>query len=240
MRTPIIGITCSWDPQRRAYLAPKDYVEAVRSSGGRPVLLPHTELTADEARATLLWVNGVLFSGGTDLDPMTFGEAPRYALKAIDPLRDAFELSLCRAALETGLPLLAICRGIQVLNVAAGGTIYQDLSAQVDGTLRHEQDAPRWHPTHGVSIAKGTRLRAILQEEACRVNSFHHQAVRQVAPGFTVAATATDGVIEGIESTSAPFALGVQWHPENTHRALTSSQRLFAAFVAAAADAEAR
>jgi putative glutamine amidotransferase len=234
MKPPVIGITCSWDAPRNAYLSPKDYAAAVAGGGGRPILLPHLEVLNSHAKDPLESIDGLLLSGGTDLDPAAFGEEPRYPLKTIDPTRDAFELALCRAALEAGVPIFGICRGIQVLNLAAGGTVYQDLAGQVDGALRHEQDAPRWHPTHAVSIEEGTRLHAILQETACRVNSFHHQAVRDVARGFAVSARATDGVIEAIESVHAPFALGVQWHPENTHRTLDTSKRLFAAFVAAA------
>jgi len=234
MNSPVIGITCSWEIDRAAYLSPRDYTDAVRAAGGRPVLLPHTTLESGEAESVLSRIDGLLLSGGTDLDPATFGEEPRFPLKAIDPVRDGFELALSRTALTTGLPVFGICRGIQVLNLAAGGTVYQDLSGQVPGALRHEQDAPRWHPTHTVSIEKGTKLHAILEEALCRVNSFHHQAVRDAAPGFAVSATASDGVVEAIEATDAPFVLGVQWHPENTYRTLASSRRLFAAFVTAA------
>jgi len=240
LNEPVIGITCSWDTDRTAYFSPKDYSEAVRAAGGRPVLLPHAEPGRDEANGILSQVDGLLLSGGTDLDPVMFGEDPRHPLKMIDPVRDGFEVALSRAALKSGLPVLGICRGIQVLNLAAGGTIYQDLAGQVDGALRHEQDAPRWHPTHAISITEGTRLHKVLGETACRVNSFHHQAVRAVAPGFTVCAVAADKVIEAIESVDLPFAIGVQWHPENTYRTLTSSQRLFAAFIAAAADSPPR
>lgn len=205
----------------------------MEAAGGIPVILP--VLPSPRIPELGRRLDGILLAGGVDVDPGLYGEEPLPGLGAVTPERDAFELALVRWAWEEGLPLLGICRGIQVLNVAAGGTLFQDLSSQLSsGLLKHEQKAPRWHETHLVRVAGGSRLARILGREELRVNSFHHQAVREVAPGWRAVAWAPDGVIEGIESSEHPFALGVQWHAEGMWDRHPLHLRLFVALVEAA------
>lgn len=227
---PRIGITCALDHRSGRISTPADYARAVAAAGGLPVLLP--PLPGDPAEA-LGAIDGLLLAGGVDVDPLEFGEEPLRRSGEIQPDRDRCELPLCRAALARGVPVLGVCRGHQVLAVAAGGTLYQDLPTQVPGCLKHSQQAPRWHPTHTVRIQPGSRLARILPLEL-RVNSFHHQAVRGVPPGWTAAAAAMDGVNEAIESLAHPFAIGVQWHPEAMWDRPYHHNALFQELVAAA------
>lgn len=211
---PIIGITCAWDEEKGRFFLGGMYVEAVQAGGGIPVLLTPPGDSASLDRLTKA-VDGLVLSGGTDVDPVYFGEEPIFGGGEICPERDAFELALAGAALASGIPLIGICRGMQVINIAAGGDIYQDIGSQLgDPLIKHFQQAPRWHPTHEIKVLPGTSLASILGSGPVRVNSYHHQAVRKVAPGFIVSARSGDGVIEAVESPGHLFALGVQCHPE--------------------------
>jgi putative glutamine amidotransferase len=171
-----------------------------------------------------------------DVNPAHYGESPHPSLGRVDDPLDQAELTLTRWALEDHLPVLAICRGIQLLNVAAGGSLYQDLPAQVSGAFPHACSAPaysREYRAHAVHIKPGSRLAAAIGSIRCRTNSRHHQAVKDVAPGFVVTARAPDGVIEGIEHVDAPFIVGVQWHPESLSATDPQMLALFEAFVEA-------
>lgn len=221
---PIIGITpCNRLP---------DYVESIRRAGGDPRLL-----TADEA-PSLEGLDGILFTGGGDIDPARYQAERHPHTNEPDPKRDAFELSLAKLALDKNTPLLAVCRGLQVLNVAAGGTLIQDIPSQVNQALPHQVDTPTFAIAHEVWVTPGSALSRVMQEEldggeVLQVNSRHHQAVERAADGFEVTATAPDGVVEAIERRDAPFCIAVQWHPENFWR--TGEFRpLFEEFVKAA------
>ncbi|MQL52603.1 gamma-glutamyl-gamma-aminobutyrate hydrolase family protein [Desulfofundulus thermobenzoicus] len=231
--SPVIGITCAWDEPAGRYFLSRYYTAAVEEAGGRPVLLPHPP-PKRSGMVLPAFLDGLILSGGGDVDPSYFGEEPLPGLGEIAPERDAFEMELTRRALAAGLPLLGICRGAQVLNIAAGGDIYQDIKSQVPGCLQHGQQGPRWFPSHNITIEGGTRLARILGSGIRRVNSFHHQAVRRVAPGFKVAARATDGIIEAIEYSGPAFVLGVQWHPETMWERDGTALDLFKALVEAA------
>ncbi len=210
---PVIGIIPAWNEEKGQFFLSRYYTAAVEAAGGVPVLLPY--MTGEPGLlAQLRLLDGLVLSGGGDVDPVYFGEEPLPGCGEISPERDKFELELARRALSRGLPVLGICRGIQVMNIAAGGDIYQDILTQVPGCLKHQQKAPRWSPTHEVIIEENTRLAGIFKAGALRVNSFHHQAVRRPAPGFVVSARSRDGIIEALESSGRGFALGVQWHPE--------------------------
>jgi len=194
-------------------------------------------------------IDGLLLSGGGDPDPFFFGEEPLPGTGVIDPERDLFEIALASAALATDLPVLGICRGMQLLNIAAGGSIWQDIrTASPAGLwsedaskkreannfrirLKHFQEAPRWYPTHRIYIVTGSRLAEILNAASARVNSFHHQAVKEVAPGFGVTARSADGIIEGIESKRHRFAVGVQFHPEHLRHKYRCFDLIFKVFV---------
>ena len=215
----------------------EDYRQAVLHVGGEVRVL---EPSADLA-AAMDGIDGLLLTGGGDVDPAKYGEAPHATSQPAEAGRDDFEIGLVKLARERKMPLLAICRGIQVLNVACGGTLVQDIASQVPGAMSHSFDVPPHQPmerAHEIWIDKDSQLSRIMRErlsdtDACDVNSRHHQAIRQVAPGFIVSATAPDGVIEAIEDPSARFCVGVQWHPENFFR--TGEFRpLFEGFVEAA------
>lgn len=215
---PVIGITPSWElvgGQEKNTLACL-YWKAVEMAGGLPILLPYlSDANLVEVVAKL---DGLLLSGGGDLEPGTFGEQASAddVLKWVVPERDRAELGLCKAAAQECLPILGVCRGAQVMNVAFGGTLYQDIPSQLkDRKLHaHSQKEPRWQATHTVKIAPGTLLAACYRTDQTEVNSFHHQLVKDIAPGFIVSAYSDDGLVEAIEHPDWPFALGVQWHPE--------------------------
>ena len=198
----------------------EDYLESVRRVGGEPIeVVPGGE----SPEHILARVDGLMLTGGGDVDPALYGEAPHATFQAAETGRDAFEIALARAAVASGIPFLAICRGMQVLNVAMGGTLIQDIPSQVPGALEHSVLQPRFQIAHEVWVAKGSRLSALLADhmedgETCHVNSRHHQAVKQAAKGFDVTATSPDGVIEAMEKPDAPFCVAVQWHPENFWR----------------------
>lgn len=211
---PFIGITCSWNEEKGQYYLGSLYAEAVEAGGGIPIPLVYSR-SEDDLKRICTAVNGLVLSGGGDVDPVFFGEDPIPAGGEICPGRDEFEISLARQALAANIPVLGICRGMQVLNIAAGGDIYQDIATQLgERMIQHNQLAPRWHPTHEIAVAGGTVLSSIFGPGVIRVNSFHHQAVRNPAPGFVISARSPDGVAEAIESRNFSFALGVQCHPE--------------------------
>ncbi|NLA59136.1 MAG: gamma-glutamyl-gamma-aminobutyrate hydrolase family protein, partial [Firmicutes bacterium] len=190
------------------------YVRCIEAAGGVPLLVPPLEEEGD-LHDLLGSVDGVLLPGGVDLDPIHFGEEPVEKLGVVEPHWDRLELAVARFALASDLPVLGICRGVQVLNVAAGGSLYQDLISQTKGQcLQHSQKAPRWYATHSIKIEPKSFLEEMLGAQTARVNSHHHQAVKTPAPGFRVTATSPDGIIECIESEHHRFACGVQWHPE--------------------------
>jgi len=210
--SPIIGIA----PCRSL----TDYVESVRRAGGEPRVFDPLE---DQPEQIVGEVQGVLMTGGVDIDPARYGEEPHATVTAIEPERDAFEFALLLAARETRLPVFGICRGLQVMNVALGGSLIQDIAAEMTGILQHTLPTPPCAVAHEVWVSKGSRLWTLMQEkmadaDTCSVNSRHHQAIKRLAPGFEVTATAPDGVIEAIECPNATFCLGVQWHPENFWR----------------------
>jgi putative glutamine amidotransferase len=199
------------------------------------VLIP-LNLSTGALRAIFERLDGLLLTGGADVDPKHYGEAIHEKCGQIDQVRDTVELTLTRWALAEGLPILAICRGIQVLNVAAGGTLYQDIASQMPGSLKHDcwPDYPRNYPAHQVTVNGDSILAAVLGQGRVAVNSTHHQAVKDLAPGFRVVARALDGVIEAIEGCGHPFAVGVQWHPEELVEDAPPMRRLFEEFVSAA------
>jgi putative glutamine amidotransferase len=211
-----------------------DYLESIRRAGGEPI-----EVSAGEAlEAIISRVGGLMLTGGGDVNPMLYGEAQHPTFEAAEPGRDAFEIALARAAVDAGLPFLAICRGMQVLNVAMGGSLIQDIPDQVPGAGTHSVREPRHAFAHEVWVARESHLFELLRDhiedrDVCRVNSRHHQAVQRVASGFDVTATAPDGVIEAMEKPDGTFCVAVQWHPENFWRT-GEFRSLFESFVQAA------
>jgi putative glutamine amidotransferase len=216
---PVIGITLdSEEPGGYSkfpwYALRQNYCGAVAQAGGLPVPLPHEP---ELAEAYLERIHGLIVTGGAfDVDPALFGAASRHATVKLKTRRTEFELAMVRGALERDMPILGICGGQQLLNVALGGSLIQHIPDEVDACLAHEQPNPRDEPGHEVELAAGSKLAAIAGTHRIPVNSAHHQAVKAVAPGCIASAMASDGVIEAIEDPSRKFCMGVQWHPEFT------------------------
>lgn len=234
MTGPVIGITLGPDSNDpRAYRLREDYVRSVERAGGIPLVLAPSPPEA--APALLARLDGLMLSGGSDIDPSLYGAAPHPKVTRVIRARDEFELALAREALERDRPLLAICRGQQVLNVATGGTLVQDIPSEVAGGVDHDPDVERWETAHVVEVLQGTRLRAILGRGEVAVNSFHHQSVAALGQGLVLSARSPlDGVVEGIEAPGRRFVLGVQWHPEGFWRDEVGFHALFAALTEAA------
>jgi putative glutamine amidotransferase len=237
---PIIGITCDLDPGtgretrtpgRKAHVLADDYVQAILSSGGIPVLFP--AVVGHASRTVYVeHCHGLVIPGSpADVDPACYGEEPHPRLGPVNPRRIDFEMEVTRLALRRGRPVFGICGGAQVLNVALGGSLYQDIPSQIPKAYKHSASP---EPVHTVDVVPGTRLAAILGRHELRVNSMHHQAAKVPGQGLVVCASARDGVIEAVEITDQPFVIGVQWHPERLYREDEAAARLFTAFVQAA------
>jgi putative glutamine amidotransferase len=235
-RSPLIGvstsITVGASPER-AYVN-SAYLHAVQQAGGVPVPLP-PQLSASSLQQLGAELHGLLLTGGGDMDPALFDEAPHATLYDVAPARDTLETSVLHLALQRGVPVLAVCRGIQVLNVALGGSLYQDVGAEPGTQVPHSQKEPRDQPTHKVKVTPGSRLAETLGTDELEVNSMHHQAIKRLGRGLTAVAWAPDQIVEGAElGEPARFVLGVQWHPEELVGHSEPARRLFAALVAAA------
>ena len=234
-KKPLIALTPYFNIERdEPYMRPA-YLKAIRAVGGTPLILP-LDLEEEDLQQVVDTFDGFLFTGGPDIHPFYFGEETQENCGNVCLRRDRMEMALLKLVMKTGKPVLGICRGIQLLNVALGGDIYQDIPSQFpqDFPIAHTQPAAYAIPSHHVSIAEGSRLFEIsggLQKLA--VNSCHHQAVRRLAPGLSAGAFAPDGIIEEIEMTAYPFLMGVQWHPEYLWESDETSSRLFQAFVEA-------
>ncbi|MET3657897.1 gamma-glutamyl-gamma-aminobutyrate hydrolase family protein [Sporosarcina psychrophila] len=232
---PVIGITTDVQQDGENILK-NTYVQAVIRAGGLPMIVP-VGLEQDVEQLIEMF-DGLLLSGGNDINPMLFNEEPHEYLGVVSPSRDSSELELARRMLKTGKPILGICRGLQVLNVAVGGTLYQDLYKQNDSPiLQHIQKAPNTHCSHYVQLDKGSLLESIAGSERIQVNSYHHQSLKEVPSDFKVTAVASDGIVEAIESTHEQFVLGVQWHPEALSAAGDAvSLRIFERFISECAN----
>ena len=213
------------------------YYEAVAAAGAAPVLIPLLD-DIDALRATYEACAGIMIPGGVDMDPGTYGEAPHERLGRVDPARDRVELQLTRWAIEDRKPLLGLCRGLQVINVAAGGTLYQDLDAQLEGAIRHDYfptfGFDRDYVSHDVAVAPASRLRSLVAIDQLPVNSMHHQGVKRLGAGLVACAHAADGLIEAVESVNGHWMVGVQWHPEVFEADDPHTRELFRGFVRAA------
>ena len=245
MQPPVIGVTGRLEQSSRSagssmVCVGETYLSAVELAGGAPVVIGPTG-NDDSRLAVLSRLDGLVLSGGGDVAPHNYGEPPGDLLWYVDERRDWAELQMARWALAKGLPILAICRGIQVLNVAAGGTLYQDVGTQVSGALTHPTLAgrPMAAIDHTVEVNAGSRLASIVGSGGLGVNSAHHQAAKSVGPGLVVTARAPDGVIEGLEQPAHPFCVGVQWHPEAMVDVHPEHRALFQALISAARSSKA-
>lgn len=241
MKKPVIGITCSIEEKEdrnRKYpqVYPFDYVKrqyylAIEKAGGIPILLPNVDDLGlvDDILET---VDGLLFSGGYDLDPKFYGESKPHRTLKITPGRDRFELSLVKKARARKIPVFGICRGCQLINVAYGGTLYQDISLRREFTLEHKiKQSSRYKKRHQVVIKEGSKLFSILGKKEIEVNTSHHQLIKKIAPGFVASAfSKEDGVIEALEGIEDDYLLSVQWHPEVPYDE-KNSKLLFASLI---------
>ncbi|HZU14634.1 MAG TPA: gamma-glutamyl-gamma-aminobutyrate hydrolase family protein [Chloroflexota bacterium] len=246
MRKPLIGLTSftSWTMPNTATgtasarsTVNQAYVGAIVAAGGAPVILP-IGLDLDGLHQIYRLLDGLLLPGGVDVAPRHYGQEPHPQLGEVDEGRDDLELAVLAWALADDLPILGICRGIQVLAVAAGGTLYQDIPSQLPGASRHEvREFGAHYMAHEIDISPTSRLAAILGVTRTGVNTFHHQSVCAAPPGFIVSALSADGVVEAIEAPARRFTIGVQCHPEGLwNTTVPEFARLFAAFVEAAAN----
>lgn len=248
-KRPLIGIAYADSSVRdsemriRTYVSRK-YFHAVQKAGGDPILLPAPlllpEVDAEShfayyAERYLGLIDGLLMPGGEDVHPRFQGEDPLRELDLVNPFRDNYELTMVRQAFKNHqMPVLGICRGCQVIAIALGGKVHQDIAHVA--TMQHSQKSPRWSVSHKIALSKGSNLETSLNcgSDEVFTNSFHHQAVKQVPESFKAVAKTGDGIIEAIEHSSSRFFVGVQWHPEETYDGDKYSQNLFAAFIAAA------
>lgn len=217
--------------ERNAAFAPRPLIEAIIKSGGLPVILPSVDFSLAPSYLDLF--DGIIFAGGSDVDPTFFNEEPHQKLGPTYLKRDQFEISLATAAFNAGKPMMGICRGMQVLNVALGGTLYQDLSENPHQTLKHSQDAPGNFPSHHVNTDKASRLFNLVGPRPY-VNSRHHQSLNQIAEPLHVTAWADDQVPEAVETINSDQILAVQWHPENMFKHYDYSRAIFADLIARA------
>lgn len=240
IKSPLIGISATLlsvesgsflGCERSAVI--QDYVQAVELAGGIPVILPIVKKRA-AIQQQVEMIDGLLLSGGYDVCPLRYAEEPMPGLEAICPKRDAYELELIHSAQQLHKPILGICRGLQLLNVAWGGTLYQDIGLSYPNAIQHLSKVKPDEPTHTVTILPDTRLGRLMKVTHLLTNSFHHQAIKKLAPNLVVNAQTTDGIIEGIEGITDLFILGVQWHPELMVGKHPQMLNLFEAFVEAA------
>jgi putative glutamine amidotransferase len=242
MTQPVIGITASIDHRSPAfgetYSLTRKYAEGVLQAGGVPVIVPHN-LDENALCAVLARLDGVVLSGGGDIDPALFSEDNHPATCEIESDRDRVELTLARWAVERDIPFLGICRGIQVLNVALGGSLLQDIPSQVPDALPHSFDrktTPRHYLAHPVQIDPDSQLARVMQRDVAQTNSWHHQAIKQAADRLRVTAVAPDGVVEAVEVPGQRFAIAVQWHPEWLFEERVEHRRLFEELVRVSTD----
>ena len=240
-KRPVIGITALATryidpPHSPIYALNQRYIMAVEASGGAPLMVP-PGLDEASMRAIFERLDGLVLSGGGDVDPSYYGESPHTALTEVNAERDRLDLSLARQAVEADKPVIGICRGVQVLNVALGGSLVQDIPTQQPDSLPHSFDGARVardYTAHPVRIESGSLLREVMGVDEAGVNSWHHQSLKYIATGLAVVAQSPDGVIETVEMPGRRFVIGVQWHPEWLYDRQPEMKRIFEALVQAA------
>ncbi len=234
MNKPIIGLT-TYQRERNAYcVVVTDYIDSVFAAGGIPVNIPTIE-NEDDYDYYMKMLDGILFTGGVDINPKFYGEEPLKEINSIVSAKDTCELGLFKKAYEKGMPIFGVCRGSQLINVALGGKLYQDINRQIPNSFGHyPNNISEDELYHSVNIAEGSRLHNIMGEDKLYVNSFHHQAIKTLGSNLVVSAVSSDNIIEAIESNENRFLLGVQWHPEVLTKKYPEFLKLFSQFNKAA------
>jgi len=232
---PVIGITTYTGEGSAYYSVNSTYIDSVFAAGGIPVQIPVIDDEKDfESYMNIL--DGIIFTGGIDISPLTYGENPVSKINAISSRRDAYEIRLFKKAYADNMPIMGICRGNQLVNVALGGSLYQDINAQIPGSYGHFPDMASMDELyHSVDFVKGSKLHQIFGAEKMNVNSFHHQAIKKLGDGLVISAMSEDGIVEGVEAADSRFLIGVQWHPEGLTKRCPIFLKLFESLVSAAA-----
>lgn len=234
---PVIGLMPLWDEGKDSLWMLPGYMDGIREAGGIPVIFPFTDLEEELAQLSAM-CQGLVLTGGQDVSPEMYGQEPMDGLIEDCPKRDRMEKALLRMAIAENKPVLGICRGIQLINAALGGTLYQDLPLQHPSDVNHQQKPPYDQPAHEVTLVPGTPLEQCLGKKRIPVNSCHHQAVRDLAPGLEIMASASDGLTEAVWMPGHRFLWAVQWHPEFSWRVDENSRRIFRALMAAVNDSD--
>lgn len=228
---PIIGVTTFLSDSSKYSTVSRNYTDSIFAAGGLPVSIPIVAGETDYSEY-IDRVDGILFTGGNDIAPYFYGENPVKELHSMSSIRDEYEFSLFKSAYEKNMPIFGICRGIQLINVALEGSLYQDIYSQCPGTLGHSPEQTASDELyHSIEISRDTRLYDIFGEERIFTNSFHHQSVKALGKNLIATAYSEDGIIEAVESTEDRFLLGVQWHPECMTKRHPKFLKLFTAFV---------
>ena len=227
---PIIGVMPLIDEKKDSLWMLPEYMEGISAAGGIPVMFPATD-DAEDISELIDKVDGVLLTGGHDVDPAIYGEAPINSSVVPCSVRDKMEAEILRLALDKDMPVLGICRGIQFLNAYLGGTLYQDLPTQHPSVIEHHQKPPYDVPIHKVIVAEDSSLFSLLKTSTLSVNSYHHQAIKEPAKGLKIMAVSEDGLIEAVEMPGKRFVWAVQWHPEFSYRTDDSCMKIFREFV---------
>lgn len=229
---PVIGLTCSYRGENPQHYLNQSYMEAIRHFGGIPLMIPVYALPEEQA-FLMDFCDGLVLTGGDDLDPALYGETILNDTVAIAAERDAAEYAVLDLAVQRDIPIFGICRGIQVMNVYFGGTLYQDIPTQVPSDIAHRMEPPYHRTGHRCLVSPGSQLQSLTGADEFGVNSHHHQAIRDLATGYLCLGRSEDGLIEAICDPSKTFRWGVQWHPERIWDIEPSSAKLFEAFIAA-------
>jgi len=231
---PVVGVMPLWDEEKESLWMLPGYLDGISEAGGLPIVLPLTTNAQDLGQVVEM-CDGFLFTGGQDVSPELYGEKPLEGLVECCVMRDSMELYVLEKALRADKPVLGICRGVQLINVALGGTLYQDIPAQWPSEVEHQQKPPYDIPVHDVALCKDTPLYECLKVETLAVNSYHHQAVKDVAEKLQVMAVSPDGLVEAVCMPGHRFLWAVQWHPEFSHEVDAFSRKIFSTFVEAMA-----
>lgn len=231
---PIIGITSFFNEKSSYYSLSSNYIDSIFASKGIPVSIPVINNKEDYDYYINI-LDGIIFTGGIDISPLSYKENPMSSVNIISSVRDEYELGLFKKAYNSKMPILGICRGNQLINVALGGNLYQDINIQIPNSLGHSPDGMSVDELyHSVNIKKESKLLEIFNKDKIYVNSFHHQSIKKLGSNLTISAISDDGIIEGIECTNRQFLIGVQWHPECLTKKYPMFQNLFNSLVSAA------